>query len=188
MKVIETELPGLLVFEPDVFRDHRGVFLETWNVQRYPSLPPFVQDNLSRSRKDVLRGLHYQHPMGQGKLITAVAGVVYDVAVDLRRGSPTFGRWWASTLSGDDHRQLYIPEGFAHGFLVRSEEAVVSYKCTAVYSAEHDRALRWDDPDLDIEWPVAQPLLSDKDRAAPTLAELDEAALPPYQEPNVSGR
>ena len=180
MNITEGGLPGLLVVEPDVFRDHRGSFVETWNQGRYPDLPPFVQDNLSRSRGGVLRGLHYQHPNGQGKLICAVYGEVWDVAVDLRRGSPTFGRWWGTTLSAADHRQVYLPEGLAHGFVALSDEAIVQYKCTALYSPGDERSLRWDDPRVGIEWPVADPVLSDKDRAAPGLEDLTERELPRY--------
>lgn len=178
MRVIETELPGLLVIEPDIFEDHRGQFLETWRDGRGPRLPPFVQDNLSRSHRGVLRGLHFQHPNPQGKLVTVVQGEVFDVAVDVRRGGPTFGRWWGTRLSSDDYRQLWIPEGFAHGFVALSEEAIVSYKCSAFYSPGDDRTLRWDDPDIGIEWPVSEPLLSEKDRWAPRLEDLDDSELP----------
>lgn len=178
MRVIETELPGLLVIEPDIFEDHRGQFLETWRDGRGPRLPPFVQDNLSRSHRGVLRGLHFQHPNPQGKLVTVVQGEVFDVAVDVRRGGPTFGRWWGTRLSSDDYRQLWIPEGFAHGFVALSEEAIVSYKCSAFYSPGDDRTLRWDDPDIGIEWPVSEPLLSEKDRRAPRLEDLDDSELP----------
>lgn len=178
MRVIETEIPGLLVIEPDTFEDHRGQFLETWREGRGPRLPPFVQDNLSRSHRGVLRGLHFQHPNPQGKLVTVVYGEVFDVAVDVRRGGPTFGRWWGTRLSSDDYRQLWIPEGFAHGFVALSDEAIVSYKCTAFYSPDDDRTLRWDDPAIGIDWPVSEPELSEKDRRAPRLEELDDSELP----------
>lgn len=179
MKVIETPIPGVLVFEPQVFHDHRGDFVETWNRARY-RLPEFVQDNLSRSSRGVLRGLHFQHPNPQGKLVTVVRGTVWDVAVDLRRGSPAFGRWWGLDLAVDDFRQLWIPEGCAHGFVALSDNATVSYKCTALYSPEDERTLRWDDPEVGIEWPVADPELSEKDRAGLTLSELG-GALPRYE-------
>ena len=182
MTVLELELPGLLLVEPDVYRDRRGVFLETWNAGRYPDLPPFVQDNVSRSRRDVLRGLHYQHPNAQGKLVGVVMGEVWDVAVDIRQGSPTFGRWWGTTLSDREYRQLYIPPGFAHGFVARSDVAIVQYKCTALYSPSDDRSLRWDDPDLAIDWPVAGPVLSDKDRSARLLADLRPEELPRFED------
>lgn len=178
MRVVETEIPGLLVIEPDIFEDHRGQFLETWREGRGPRLPPFVQDNLSRSRRGVLRGLHFQHPNPQGKLVTVVHGEVFDVAVDVRRGGPTFGRWWGTRLSSDDYRQLWIPEGFAHGFVALSDEAIVSYKCTAFYSPDDDRTLRWDDPAIGIDWPVSEPELSEKDRRAPRLEELADSELP----------
>lgn len=180
MKVVETEIPDLLVIEPDIFHDHRGRFLELWNRARYPDLPEFVQDNLSTSHRGVLRGLHFQHPNGQGKLVTALRGEVFDVAVDLRRGSPAFGRWWGTRLSAKDHRQLWVPEGFAHGFVSLADDSVISYKCTAFYSPDDERTVRWDDPDIGIEWPIAAPELSEKDRAGCGLAELDRASLPPY--------
>jgi dTDP-4-dehydrorhamnose 3,5-epimerase len=170
-----------MVFEPDVYRDSRGSFLETWHVERYAMLPPFVQDNRSCSRRGVLRGLHYQHPNGQGKLLSAAWGEIFDVAVDLRRGSPTFGQWWGESLSVDNHRQLYVPPGFAHGFMVRSEVAVVSYKCTALYSPDDEHTLLWNDPEIGIDWGVSDPEISDKDRNGTPLAELTEAQLPSYQ-------
>lgn len=178
MNVAETGLPGLLVIEPDIFEDHRGQFLETWKQGRGPHLPPFVQDNLSRSHRGVLRGLHFQHPNGQGKLVTVVHGGVFDVAVDLRRGGPTFGRWWGTRLTADDYRQLWIPEGFAHGFVALTDDAIVSYKCTALYSPADERTLRWDDPTVGIDWPISDPELSEKDRAAARLEELDDSELP----------
>lgn len=180
MKVVETPIPDLLVIEPGIFHDHRGRFVELWNEDRYPPLPHFVQDNLSTSHRGVLRGLHFQHPNAQGKLVTVVRGEVFDVAVDLRQGSPAFGRWWGTRLSAADHRQLWVPEGFAHGFLALDDDATVSYKCTALYSPADERTLRWDDPDVGIEWPSADPELSEKDRAGLTLAALREAGLPRY--------
>lgn len=181
MNVTETDIPGVLVIEPRIFRDHRGEFMETWNQRRYP-LPEFVQDNLSWSRRGVLRGLHFQHPNAQGKLVSVVHGEIYDVAVDLRRGSPTFGRWWGETLSAANHRQLWIPEGCAHGFVALADGSAVSYKCSDFYAPDDERTLRWDDPAIGIDWPVSDPELSAKDRAGRTLAELGEAQLPQYAE------
>lgn len=180
MNVVETELPGLLVIEPDIFQDHRGRFLETWKQGSGPALPPFVQDNLSHSRRGVLRGLHFQHPKGQGKLVTVVHGEVFDVAVDIRRGGPTFGRWWGTRLSADDYRQLWIPAGFAHGFVSLADDSIVTYKCTALYSPADERTLRWDDPDIGIDWPVEGPELSEKDKRAPLLKDLGESELPAH--------
>ena len=178
MRVIETEIPGLLVLEPDVHRDHRGEFLETWKQDRGPELPGFVQDNVSRSRRGVLRGLHFQHPNGQGKLVTVVHGEVFDVAVDLRRGSPTFSRWWGTRLSADDYRQLWIPEGFAHGFVALADNTIVSYKCSRLYSPADERTLLWDDPALGIDWPITDPELSEKDRGGRRLDEMEDSELP----------
>ena len=183
MKVIETSLPGMLIIDPDVFGDSRGFFMETYNEARYrdAGLPRrFVQDNLSSSARGVLRGLHYQNPDAQGKLLYVLSGEVFDVAVDIRAGSPTFGEWAGVTLSEENHRQLWIPEGFAHGFQVASESALLVYKCTALYNRESEGAILWNDPEIRIEWPIGQPTLSDKDRAAPTLREIPKDALPPY--------
>jgi dTDP-4-dehydrorhamnose 3,5-epimerase len=168
--VATTDVAGVLVIEPVVHRDARGFFLETWHAERYAAAgidAGFVQDNHSRSARGTLRGLHYQVEQLQGKLVRTVAGEVYDVAVDLRRGSPTFGRWTGVTLSDRDHRQLWIPPGCAHGFYVTSESADVVYKCTAPYAPEHERVIRWDDPELAIAWPLAggAPLLSPRDAA-----------------------
>jgi dTDP-4-dehydrorhamnose 3,5-epimerase len=176
MNVRRTALDGVLVLEPRVFADARGAFLETWSAARYAEagIPgPFVQDNLSRSVRHVLRGLHYQIEQPQGKLVWAVAGEVFDVAVDLRRSSATFGRWIGERLSGDAGRQLWVPPGFAHGFLVLSEWAHVAYKCTAPYAPAHERTVRWDDPALMIAWPLppgVSPIVSDKDAGGLTLA------------------
>ncbi len=175
MKVINGELAGMRLIEPDVFGDARGFFTELWNAGRYRAHgieAGFVQDNLSRSKRGTLRGLHFQHPTPQGKLVTVLEGEVFDVAVDLRRGSPTFGRWEGVRLSSENRRQLYVPEGFAHGFQVLSESALFYYKCTAPYAANHERAVRWDDPDLGIAWPLPDPVLSAKDAAAPRLRDL----------------
>jgi dTDP-4-dehydrorhamnose 3,5-epimerase len=180
VKVIETSLPGVLVIEPRVFRDERGFFLESWHAERYAEAGisrRFVQDNVSYSERKVLRGLHFQNPMPQAKLVSVLQGEIFDVAVDLRVGSPTFGRWVGERLCAESMRQLYIPEGFAHGFVVIGEGAVVSYKCTAYYSPEHDRSLRWDDPEIGIAWPVAEPIVSEKDASAPGLGEVGETAL-----------
>lgn len=181
MKVIPTELPGVLIVEPKVFGDDRGFFMETFHEKRYADagIPgPFVQDNYSRSAKGILRGLHFQEPNAQGKLVQVLAGAVYDVAVDIRKGSPTFGRWVAVELSTDNRRQLWIPPGFAHGFCVLSESADFHYKCTTLYSPDTERGVLWNDPDLGIPWPVSTPLLSGKDAKAPRLK--DAPVLPVY--------
>jgi dTDP-4-dehydrorhamnose 3,5-epimerase len=173
MKVTPQAVPDVLLVEPKVFGDARGFFLESFQARRYAEagiLGPFVQDNLSRSARGTLRGLHFQEPMAQGKLVTVLRGSVFDVAADVRRGSPTFGRWVGVELSEENHRQLWIPPGFAHGFCVTSEVADFFYKCTELYSPASERAIVWNDPDLGIKWPVAEPLLSAKDGAAPTLA------------------
>jgi len=183
MKVTETDLEGVLVFEPTIHRDKRGYFMESWNRERYAAAGldiSFVQDNVSFSKNAVLRGLHFQvPPRPQGKLVSVLSGEVFDVAVDLRSGAPTFGRWVGRYLSEENRRQLYVPVGFAHGFVVTSQTALVSYKCTEVYSPGHERSLAWDDPEVGIEWPVSEPLLSPKDQAAPRLHEL---ALAPVRE------
>lgn len=178
MNVIRTELDGVLLLEPKVFGDARGFFLESFNQQRFDEAVghhvAFVQDNHSRSRKGVLRGLHFQRaPHAQGKLVRCVAGSVFDVAVDVRAGSPTFGRWVGFELSADNHRQLWIPPGFAHGFLVLSESADFLYKTTDFYAPQLEGCLRWDDPDVGIRWPLLGEdfTLADKDRHAPLLAQ-----------------
>lgn len=183
MKVIETGLPGCLVIEPAVFGDDRGYFFETWNADRYGEhgLPTrFVQSNVSSSARGVLRGLHYQWPNPQGKLVSVLEGEVYDVAVDIRRGSPHFGRWAAVVLSAENKRQLWIPEGFAHGFVVLSERAIFSYLCTARYDKATDTGVRWNDAAIGIDWPVSEPLLSDKDAKAPFLGDVAADRLPIY--------
>jgi dTDP-4-dehydrorhamnose 3,5-epimerase len=175
MNVQPTELPEVLLIEPRVFHDARGYFLETWRAGPYAEelgLPPaasFVQDNLSWSRPRVLRGLHYQHPNAQGKLVMALVGAIHDVAVDLRRGSPRFKRWTSRRLTGENHHQLYIPPGFAHGFQVLGDEALVCYKCTGPYSPADEHTLAWDDPEVGVSWPLIEPILNAKDRDAPTL-------------------
>ncbi|MDC0707498.1 dTDP-4-dehydrorhamnose 3,5-epimerase [Stigmatella sp. ncwal1] len=182
MKVLETAVPGVLLIEPKVFGDDRGFFLETFHAKRYADagIPgPFVQDNYSRSAKGTLRGLHFQEPQAQGKLVQVVAGAVYDVAVDVRRGSPTFGKWVGVELSAENRRQLWVPPGFAHGFCVTSDFADFQYKCTALYAPENERSILWNDPELAIAWPLSgAPKLSAKDAAAPRLK--DAPLLPAY--------
>ena len=175
MKFLSTAIPEVIVVEPDVYRDDRGFFLETYHQERYRDggLPgDFVQDNHSYSVQGTLRGLHAQLRNPQGKLVRAVLGEIFDVAVDIRPGSPTFGRWVGETLSGDNFRQLWIPPGFAHGFCVLSETAHVQYKCTTIYDREDEIGLVWDDPEIGIAWPLESPLLSPKDKAAPRLADI----------------
>jgi len=181
MKIIETELPGVLIVEPDRFGDARGFFQEIWHEGRYgeAGIPgPFVQDNMSLSAQGVLRGLHYQNPHAQGKLVYVLQGEAFDVAVDVRVGSPTFGKWTGVTLSGDSGRQFYIPPGFAHGFCVTGESALFAYKCTDFYNPETEGAIRWNDPAIGIDWPVSDPTVSGKDADAPLLADVDRARLP----------
>ncbi len=185
MKLVETELPGVLVLEPVVYGDERGFFMETWNRRRYEGLgvpTDFVQDNLSYSTRGVLRGLHFQNPNAQGKLVSVLRGEVFDVVVDVRVGSPTFGQWAGVTLSSENKRQLYVPEGFAHGFVVTGEKTLFSYKCTAYYDPEAEHSLRWNDPDLGIDWPIEIPVLSAKDGSAPRLSEIPKERLPRYAE------
>ena len=183
MKIIETKLPGAVVIEPSVFGDSRGFFFESWNAERFGAhgLPTkFVQSNVSSSSKGVLRGLHYQWPRPQGKLVSVLEGEVFDVAVDIRRGSPTFGKWEGVVLSADNKRQFWIPEGYAHGFLGLSERVVFTYLCTDVWVKEMDSGIRWDDPQFGIEWPLIAPLLSDKDANAPLLVDIAEDRLPVF--------
>jgi dTDP-4-dehydrorhamnose 3,5-epimerase len=181
MRITEAPLPGVLIIEPPRFRDGRGWFAELWNAERYRAAGldiDFVQDNVSCSGRGVLRGMHFQHPHPQGKLITALAGRVWDVVVDVRRDSPAFGRWYARELSAENGVQLWVPEGFAHGFLSLSDDAIVHYNCTALYRAGADRALAWNDPDVAIDWPDAPAVISEKDRAAPRLRDMPPDALP----------
>ena len=188
MRIFPSRLDGALIIEPRVFGDARGFFMESWNARRYREAgieAQFVQDNVSRSVRGVLRGLHLQHPQGQGKLVQGklvqvLVGEVFDVAVDVRRGSPTYGQWEAVTLSEENHRQFYIPPGFAHGFCVLSDSALFSYKCTALYAPEHEVSIRWDDPDIGIEWPMDSPILSAKDQAAVRLCDLPAERQPEY--------
>jgi len=184
MKVLETALPGVLIIEPKVFGDARGFFLETFHKQRYAEagIPAkgleFVQDNHSRSSKGVLRGLHFQLENPQGKLVSAGTGVVFDVAADVNPDSPTFGRWVGVELSEANHRQLWIPPGYAHGFCVLSDIADFQYKCTALYHPQSDSGVAWNDPDLNITWPIENPTLSEKDMALPRLSEAKRERLP----------
>lgn len=183
MRVIETNLPGVLVIEPRVFDDERGCFYESYNDARFREAgieAKFVQTNVSRSSRGVVRGLHYQWPRPQGKLISVLDGEVHDVAVDIRQGSPTFGQWTAAILTAANRRHLWVPEGFAHGFCVVSEAATLMYQCTALYDAAADASLRWDDAALAIDWPVRAPLLSPKDQRAPLLADVPSVRLPAY--------
>jgi dTDP-4-dehydrorhamnose 3,5-epimerase len=184
MNVLQTELPGVFIVEPKVFGDQRGFFCETYQQDRYAAhgiTGPFVQDNLSRSARGVLRGLHFQHPKSQGKLISVLHGSVLDVAVDVRLGSPTFGQYVAVELNEENRRQLWVPRGFAHGFLVLSESAGFFYKCDEYYSSADEVVVRWNDPAIGIDWGIDAPILSARDAAAPLLAEI--RALPAYEKP-----
>ena len=183
MQIIETGVPGLVVVEPAVFGDQRGFFMESWHASRYEShgLPnKFVQSNVSKSGAGVVRGLHYQHPNPQGKLVSVLEGRIFDVGVDIRPDSPTFRQWVGTELTAENHRQMYIPEGFAHGFCVLGDSALISYLCTAEYDAECDAGIAWDDPDIGIDWPVETAQLSAKDQVAPKLADIDPAKLPDF--------
>jgi dTDP-4-dehydrorhamnose 3,5-epimerase len=175
MKITETELPGVLIIEPQVFGDERGFFLESFHAERYREAGidmAFVQDNHSRSRKGVLRGLHFQRRHPQGKLVRASRGSIFDVAADIDPASPTFGQYVGVTLSDENHRQMWIPPGYAHGFCVLSDEADFEYKCTDLYYPNDEGGVLWSDPDLNIQWPLSDPLLSAKDLALPSLADL----------------
>ena len=182
MRVVPTELPGVLVIEPDVHHDDRGFFLESYHARKYAEagIPAaFVQDNQSRSVRGTIRGLHAQRRRPQGKLVQVLQGEIFDVVVDIRRGSPTFGRWTSINLSGENFRQCYIPPGFAHGFCVTSEWAHFEYKCTDFYDPTDEIRLLWNDPAIGIVWPVGEPRVSAKDRAGESLAQLIDR-LPPY--------
>jgi dTDP-4-dehydrorhamnose 3,5-epimerase len=181
LNISETSLPGVLLIEPKVFGDGRGFFMETYRADTFRDFgiaDTFVQDNHSRSARGVLRGLHYQEPNAQGKLVRCTRGALFDVAVDIRRGSPSFGRWFGLELSDANKRMLWIPPGFAHGFCALEDDSDLVYKCTSLYDAATDRAILWNDPDIGIEWPIAEPLLSTKDAKAARLAEA--ATLPAY--------
>jgi dTDP-4-dehydrorhamnose 3,5-epimerase len=184
VKVIETSVPGVLIVEPDVLGDERGFFMESFQQRRYKEAgiaEPFVQDNVSFSRFGVLRGLHFQHPRAQGKLVYVLHGEVFDVAVDIRRGSPTYGKWFGTSLSGDNKRQLWLPPGFAHGFCVTGDTALFAYKCTDYYHPDAEISVRWNDPDIAIDWPVERPELSVKDAGALALREIEPSRLPVYE-------
>lgn len=185
MRIIPTEIPEVLLLEPMVYGDPRGQFFESWNEERFREAGialHFVQDNFSFSQGGVLRGLHFQHPAGQGKLVSTLRGAIFDVAVDIRLGSPTFGRWVCAQLDSANRRQLFVPPGFAHGFQVLSDEALVHYKCTNFYRPECEATVAWDDPDIGIPWPGAQPVLSQKDRTGVRLRDL-----PPERQPSYGG-
>ena len=184
MNTIETEIPGVLIIEPRIHGDERGWFSESWQADRYAAagIPgPFVQDNLAKSGQGILRGLHVQHPHAQGKLVQVISGAVFDVAVDIRVGSPTFAQWVGVELSGANMRQFWVPAGFAHGYLVTSEEAVFSYKCTDFYHPETELSIVWNDPDIGIQWPLdGRPILSGKDASANSLNGIEKSRLPEY--------
>lgn len=183
MKFHLTDIPGVIVVEPDVHVDERGSFFESYQFERYRAAgigAIFVQDNHSVSGPSTLRGLHAQRNRPQAKLMRCIEGSIFDVAVDIRRGSPGFLHWVGFELSAENHRQLFIPEGFAHGFCVLGERAQIEYKCSDYYAPNDDLTIRWDDPDIGIDWPIADPVLSDKDRKAPTAAELGDR-LPLYE-------
>lgn len=185
MQTTPTEIPEIVHLQPKVFGDARGYFVETFNEERYAEhgiRARFVQDNVSRSAEGILRGLHLQHPHGQGKLVWVLEGRVLDVAVDVRIGSPTFGRHVSVMLDAEQKNQLWIPPGFAHGFAVVGGPALFVYKCTDFYRPEHELTVLWNDPDLGIDWPIAEPRLSDKDRAGQRLRDIDERRLPRWEE------
>jgi dTDP-4-dehydrorhamnose 3,5-epimerase len=180
MNVLTCDIAGLLIIEPKVFGDARGFFLESYNERRYREAginAAFVQDNVSFSRHGILRGLHFQNPNPQGKLLQVLQGEVFDVAVDVRRGSSTFGKWHGLVLSSENKRQFYIPPGFAHGFLVTSDSALFQYKCTELYSPKDEMAVRWDDPTIGIQWPMKDPLLSERDAKALRLQDIPRERL-----------
>ena len=177
MRFVPAEIPGVVIIEPDVYKDSRGFFLETYHAEKYLAggiAGSFVQDNHSRSVKGTLRGLHLQLSRAQGKLVRVIEGEIFDVAVDVRRGSPTFGKWMGVTLSADNFRQCYLPPGFAHGFAVVSPVAQVEYKCTDIYDPKSELGIAWNDPAIGINWPIAEPLLSERDtRHLPLSAVID---------------
>ena len=185
MEVEQTSLPGVLLIKPKVFGDARGFFLETYSASRYQAAgieAEFVQDNSSRSSKGVLRGLHYQLQYPQGKLVSVNRGEVFDVAVDIRMGSPTFGQWYGVVLNDTNHHQLYVPPGFAHGFVVMSDVVDFSYKCTDYYHPDDEQGVRWDDPVINIQWPIKTPVMSEKDRVNPLLeSQVTNKCLPDYE-------
>jgi len=183
VEVIETRLPGVLIIEPRAFGDTRGFFMETFSQEKYAEAgikANFVQDNLSFSLRGVLRGLHYQNPNSQGKIVSVVQGEVFDVAVDIRIGSPHFGQWVGVNLSRENHRQLWIPPGFAHGFCVLSDTAYFTYKCTNIYTPSAEGGVMWNDPDIGVEWPIQDVVLSDKDKVYSRLKDVLVEKLPKY--------
>ncbi|MDH5631305.1 MAG: dTDP-4-dehydrorhamnose 3,5-epimerase [Gammaproteobacteria bacterium] len=183
MKITPTSIPEVLIVEPDVFGDSRGFFIETWHARKYAELgleANFVQDNHSRSSKGVLRGLHYQLTHPQGKLVRVINGSVFDVAVDVRKGSPTFGQWVGIELTGENHKQLYVPPGFAHGFCVLSENVDFLYKCTDFYAPEYEHGILWNDPDIGIDWPASDFSVSEKDAGNGLLCDMSDR-LPLYE-------
>jgi dTDP-4-dehydrorhamnose 3,5-epimerase len=182
MKVVETDLVGVVIITPQVFQDTRGYFFESFQKDRYAKCInlAFVQDNVSRSCQNVIRGLHHQTKHTQAKLVYVVGGAIFDIAVDIRKGSPTFGQWTGIILDDQDHKQFYIPAGFAHGFSVLSDTADVVYKCTDYYDATSELTIQWDDPDLNIDWLIQNPHVSDKDKQAKRLREIPEQLLPVY--------
>lgn len=183
MEVYTTKLKDVIVIEPEIFKDQRGFFQETYHLDRYRAagiVCDFVQDNMSFSTKGTLRGLHYQYPHGQAKLVSVLKGEVFDVAVDIRQGASTFGEWEGVILSGDNHRQLFIPEGFAHGFCVLSEDAIFSYKCSDFYTPQDEFGIIWSDPDINIRWPIDNPALSKKDQCYNRLSGVNPSVLPKY--------
>jgi dTDP-4-dehydrorhamnose 3,5-epimerase len=183
MNVIPTDLDGVIIIEPKVFGDRRGFFLESYHHGRYAAAgikDLFVQDNISFSLRNTLRGLHYQHPQGQAKLVQVLKGEIFDVAVDIRYGSPTFGRWTGAVLSSENNRQLYVPEGFAHGFCVLSQDALFHYKCSDFYAPENEGGICWDDPELGIAWPVRSPTLSARDQKLQRFGDVNPRYLPTY--------
>ena|SRR3990167_1132918 len=179
MNITATPLDGLLIIQPNIFKDDRGHFFETHQQIKYKSLglPEFVQDNISYSKKNVIRGLHYQLPFTQGKLVWALKGSVWDIAVDLRKNSKTFGQWFSINLNDENHTQLYVPHGFAHGFCVLSDEAQFYYKCSDYYHPASEQGILWNDPQLNIPWPIEHPVLSPKDKLLPTLNEIPNEQL-----------
>ncbi len=181
MKIIQTDLPGLLILEPRVFTDDRGFFMETFQSQRYKKSGinySFVQDNISESMHGTLRGLHYQYPQSQGKLIQVMHGCVFDVAVDIRRGSPTFGKWFGAEISATNKRQLLVPPGCAHGFCVTSDTAVFHYKCTDLYNPQFEHTIIWDDKNIGIDWPISDPIISPKGTHGIMLQDIPTGNLP----------
>lgn len=180
MKIVDTPLPGVLLIEPVLHRDSRGAFFEAYQKERYSQIglpDQFAQDNVSISAANVLRGMHFQNPLPQGKLVQVLSGSVFDVVVDLRRASATFAQWFGIELSGQNRLQVWVPDGFAHGFCVLQPDTIFSYKCTERFDADSDRSLRWNDPDINIKWPVSEPLVSEKDSKAPALSEIPQALL-----------